>query len=379
MAKTSKIVPQKEKASSSWPAGDKIPCLREEEEEDEDADFELVARTKRSINAPKVAEPVMVEEVQPRTEEILEGGPSKVPESLEAEDASRRDEQSADRGKFRKPNPRCGNGPRRGRPFHGCFTGVEDASDLGDASSIFDEAHRLPSQALTLHREAFSKSRSELSWYEADLKRLTEERDALRLLSGQKEEQIKVLRAELAITHKEHTDLIDQVQKKAEMIEQLRKVANMMRAETLGWKQNMDRLASEKETARTQLSSAECQLQSMKEESSGQAKKMEELEARLVTELDKAKSKVETAKVNAEAIAGIYRSDAEASQARAKEIFDAAQARAFCIAEHAKCQSRRETLEEIHAKSLLSSDDDDSGSMSGSEGSEDEDEAPGED
>lgn len=30
--------------------------------------------------------------------------------------------------------------------FHSCFMGVEDASDLGNASSIFDDVHRLLSQ-----------------------------------------------------------------------------------------------------------------------------------------------------------------------------------------------------------------------------------------
>lgn len=48
----------------------------------------------------------------------------------------------------------------------------------------------------------------------------------------------------------------------------------------------------------------------------------------------------------------VYRADAEAAHARAKEISDAAQGQAFCVAEHAKCQSQRETLEEIHACGL---------------------------
>ncbi|XP_019257798.1 PREDICTED: uncharacterized protein LOC109236019 [Nicotiana attenuata] len=124
----------------------------------------------------------------------------------------------------------------------------------------------------------------------------------------------------------------------------------------------------------------------MKEKSLEQAKKIEELQARLDTEIAAAKSEAETVKADAEAIVAVYRPDAEAAQARAKEVSDAAQARAYWVAEHAKCQSRRETLEEIHArgfnlaveiknakeleaeaKALLSSDDDDFGSVSGSE------------
>ncbi|XP_019258424.1 PREDICTED: uncharacterized protein LOC109236682 [Nicotiana attenuata] len=316
--------PKKSKARRSKKDTAALPAdvaqrLMEEEEEDEDADFELVARAKRVPEAPKAAETVTIEEVQPRTEEISEGGPSKVPESSEAEDASPLDEKSADlsegagsvalRDKKNAPSDLLGSidvddslplptffegkiqeAHAMGTPnvgmahegedlFHDCFTGVEDASDLGDASSIFNEAHRLLSKALMLHREAFSKSWAELNRCEADLKRLTKERNALKLLSGQKEEEIKFLRAELATTHEEQTDLIEQVPHRVEKIEQLREEANMMRAETLGWKQNMDHLASEKETARAQPSSAERQLQSMKEESSAQAKKMKELEA----------------------------------------------------------------------------------------------------
>ncbi|XP_019238874.1 PREDICTED: cingulin-like [Nicotiana attenuata] len=205
--------------------------------------------------------------------------------------------------------------------FRGCFTGVEDATAL--------------SEALTLHREAFSKSRADLSRCEADLQKLTKERNALKLLSGQKEEKIKDLRAELATVHKEQTDLIEQVQQKSEKIEQLRKEVNMMRAETLGWKQNMERLASEKDAARAQLSLAESQLQGIKEERSAQAKKIEELEARLAAEHAKVKSEAEKVKADAEA----------------------AQNRAFWIAELTKCQYRRETLEEIHARGFDLTDD----------------------
>ncbi|XP_019244269.1 PREDICTED: uncharacterized protein LOC109224135 [Nicotiana attenuata] len=201
--------------------------------------------------------------------------------------------------------------------FRGCFTGVEDAADPSDELSLFDEAQRLLSRALTLLREAFSKSQAELSRCEADLQRLTEERNALKLLNGRKEDEIKDLRAELATAHKEQTDLIEQ--QKAEKIEQLREKANIMRAETLGWKQNMDHLALEKDTARAQLSSTERQLQSMKEEILARAKKIEELEARLAAEL-------------------------------AKEVADTAQSRSYWAAEHGKYQSLRETLKEIHAR-----------------------------
>ncbi|XP_019236453.1 PREDICTED: cilia- and flagella-associated protein 58-like [Nicotiana attenuata] len=399
MEKISKTVPQKEKASSSRPAGDKAPvetrikecvlgscdrtsdfkvekpssvpgrCLEDVaemrppplgEQEVPKPSKEKKRKRVSSSDTPKpkkrkarkhrsfkAIEPVTVEEAHLQIEEISEDYPRKVLESSEAEDVYRRDEQSV----------------------------------------------------VTLHQETFSKSRAELNRCEADLKRLTEERDALKLLYVQKGEEIRDLRAELAIAHKEQTDLIEQVRQKAEKIEQLCEEAKMKEAETFGWKQNMDHLASKKDTARAQLSSVERQLQSMKEESLARAKKIEELKTRLAAELAKAASEAERVKANAEAVVAVYRADAEVANARAKEISDVAQVRLSCIAEHAKCQSQRETLEEIHARGFdlmadivnakvleaeakaeaFLSGDYDSGSASGSESGEDKDGAPGED
>ncbi|XP_070055255.1 uncharacterized protein [Nicotiana tomentosiformis] len=162
-----------------------------------------------------------------------------------------------------------------------------------------------------------------------------EERNALRLLCGQNEEETKDPRAELDKAHQDQTDLIEQViqilkahgidsgtvanisilqlQQKVEMIEQLREEVNMMKTETLGWKEGMDRFAAEKETALSQLSSAKSKLRGMKEKISSQEKKIEELKARLASELAKAKFEAEKAKAEADAIV-VYRADAEASQ-----------------------------------------------------------------
>ncbi|XP_070038783.1 uncharacterized protein [Nicotiana tomentosiformis] len=139
----------------------------------------------------------------------------------------------------------------------------------------------------------------------------------------------------------------------------------------------------------------------MKEKSSSQEKKIAELEARLASKLEKAKSKAEKAKAEANAIVAVYRADAEVAQVQAREASKTAQTRAYWIAELAKCQSRRETLEEIRARDFdlteeiikakeleadigaLASDDDDDDdeSKSGSESGEEldgEETAPGE-
>ncbi|XP_070035233.1 uncharacterized protein [Nicotiana tomentosiformis] len=201
--------------------------------------------------------------------------------------------------------------------------------------------------ATAVHRESCSRSRSELRQYEADLRRVMEERNALRLLFGQREEEIKDLRAELAKAYQDQADLTEQM---LEVIGKLCEEVDMIRAETLGWKDGMDRLAAEKKTARAQLSSTENQLQVMKEKSLVQVRKIEELEARLASELAKAKFDAKQAKANADAFVAVYRADAEAAQVQAREVAETAKTRAHWVAELAKFQSRRETLEEIHAR-----------------------------
>nr|XP_016433054.1 PREDICTED: RNA polymerase II-associated factor 1 homolog [Nicotiana tabacum] len=74
------------------------------------------------------------------------------------------------------------------------------------------------------------------------------------------------------------------------MIGKLCEEVDVIQAESLKWKEGMDRFAAEKEAARAQLSSVESQLQSMKEKSSVQVRRIEELEAPLASELAKAES-----------------------------------------------------------------------------------------
>ncbi|XP_070048993.1 uncharacterized protein [Nicotiana tomentosiformis] len=261
------------------------------------------------------------DEAPSRTEGMSEKDSGKVPESLEIVDASHRSQQ---------------------------MVGISE----GAGPEAFQTEENAPSDslgaiALALHQEEFSKSRTELSRREADFLGLSEERNALKLLNGQKEEEIKDLRAELAKAYQDQTDLTEQ----------------------------------KKETARAQLSSAENQLQGMKEKSLVQERKIEEIEARLASELAKAKSEAEKAKAEADAFVTVYRADAEAAQIQAKKAVEIAQT--------------WETLEEIHARGFdlteeikkakeleadagaLSFDDDDEDDVSGS-GSESGEEPDGE-
>ncbi|XP_070042574.1 uncharacterized protein [Nicotiana tomentosiformis] len=153
----------------------------------------------------------------------------------------------------------------------------------------------------------------------------------------------------------------------------------------------MDRLAAENKIVQAQPLSTASQLQGIKEKSVVQARTIEELEARLVSELAKAKSDAEEAKANADAFVAVYQADAEAAQVQAREVSETAKTRAQWVGELAKCRSRRETLEEIHARGFdltkeikrakelkadaeaLASDDDDDGSKSGSDSGEEHD------
>ncbi|XP_070034541.1 uncharacterized protein [Nicotiana tomentosiformis] len=319
---------RKSKTNPSVLSADVARTLRDKDEEGEDADCLLVARKRENIEATRTAEPVAIEEVQPQTEVISEEGPSRVPESSGVDDASCRDEKPEG-----TPEWSSSEALRR----------EENApSDLLGAININD-------------------SPPGPTFPEGQLRRSIEKR---------------LLNTELSWPD---------VQQKSELVEHLREEAKMKEAETLGWKQNMDCLDSRNDSVQAQLSSVERQLQSVKEENLARAHKVKELETRLAAELARATSE-------AEALVASYRADAEAPNTRAKEISDAADVRLSRVAEHARRQSRRETLKEVHARgfdltadiesakvlkdeagALLSDDED---SASGSESGGDEDEAP---
>ncbi|XP_070042435.1 uncharacterized protein [Nicotiana tomentosiformis] len=205
-----------------------------------------------------------------QTEGISEKDSGRVPESLQIEDVSNRSQQI-------------------GNIYEGDVP--ESLQTEGNAPT---------------YREACSRSRAELHRYEVDLKRVTEERNVLKLLLGQKREEIKDLRAELTKAHQDQTDLSEQ---KLELIEKLREEVDEIKAESVKWKENMNRLAVERETARAQLSSTKSQLQSLKEKSLAQAREKEKIEARLASELAEA----EKIKVDADAMVAVYRDDVEAA------------------------------------------------------------------
>ncbi|XP_070046400.1 kinesin-like protein KIN-14N [Nicotiana tomentosiformis] len=215
--------------------------------------------------------------------------------------------------------PDIGGGSSVGDPFQDCFTGVDDASDISDTSILLEEAQRLLSQC------------------ETELQKVSEERNALKFLCGQKDETIKDLQADLAKVHEEEAGLdkqvtillieygldptvecntsLSQLQQKFERIELLQGEVDQVKADCDRWKGNMNRLAAEKETTLAKLSSAEVQLRGIKEKSLAQATRIEELETRLA----EAKAEIEKTKVMVDKSIAMHRADAEVAQMQLRE------------------------------------------------------------
>nr|XP_016509467.1 PREDICTED: uncharacterized protein LOC107826936 [Nicotiana tabacum] len=131
--------------------------LRDEDDEEENDDGSiLVARVKKTIDAPKTTRSMVVDEAPPRTEGISEKDSGKVPESLEIEDVSHRNEQTVSISEGTGPEalrteenaPRAirearalgtleVDGAHEGEDsFHDLFTSIEDAAGLSDASGF---------------------------------------------------------------------------------------------------------------------------------------------------------------------------------------------------------------------------------------------------
>ncbi|XP_070020347.1 uncharacterized protein [Nicotiana sylvestris] len=196
--------------------------------------------------------------------------------------------------------------------------------------------------------EDITKFKAELIQCEAELKKSLDEKKALRLLCIQKEEELKDLRADLAKAHKNKAELDKQLQQKLELIGQLRGEVDQVKVDYNQWKENMDRLPTDKEVALSQLASAEIQLRGAKLKNLAQAKKIEELEAKFAeigAEVAEAKAEVKKMKATANKTITVYLKDAEAVQAKLRKASDWEKR----VSDLAKCQSRREALEEIRA------------------------------
>ncbi|XP_070054483.1 uncharacterized protein [Nicotiana tomentosiformis] len=362
--------------------------LREEDEEVEEDDSGLVARVGMSTEAPKATESVKAAETPSRNEGVSGRDLGEVPESSRIKDAPYNTEPTV--GMAVEAGLKA---PRDGQNAPSAPLGVIEIGGSPLLPLFSKEMIREARALKTLSIEGAHGREDPFHDYFTGVENAT----GLSNLEVSRKDSGKAL-----ILFNEAQQALNRLQQKVERIEQLREEVNMMKEETLGWNEGMDRFTTEKETALSKLSSAKSRLRGMREKSSIQAKKIEELEARLATELAKSKSEADKAKAEAEAIVAMYRTDAEAAQVQAIESAETPQTRAYWIAELAKFQSRRETLEEIHTRGFdltneivnareheaeagalaTSDDDDDDGSKSGSENGEDldgEEATPGED
>ncbi|XP_070035487.1 tropomyosin-like [Nicotiana tomentosiformis] len=140
-----------------------------------------------------------------------------------------------------------------------------------------------------------------------------------------------------------------QVQQKIDQIDELRKEMDEIQVMADGWKSKMDMLASEKEIAQAKLSSMEVQLWVAKEKDDTRAQKNEDLRTQLGLaiagrdalgkELEITTSGLDITSVDADEIVAQYKAEVEAVEAHLKTT-----------AEYVRHLSRRETLEEIHAR-----------------------------
>ncbi|XP_070054391.1 uncharacterized protein [Nicotiana tomentosiformis] len=195
-----------------------------------------------------------------------------------------------------------------------------------------------------------------------------------KLLSEQQEGVAKNLQVELDVAQKEastlrqeHADLLEKVKvfevrnegpvaeannntsEVQQKIDQLHKEMDKIQVMADGWKNKMDLLASEKETAQAKLSSVEVQLWVAKEKSDTWVQQNEDLQALLGSaiaerdslgkELETMRSRLEATSTNADKMVAQYKADVEATKVRLKTT-----------AEYVRRLSRRETLKEIHAR-----------------------------
>ncbi|XP_070040228.1 uncharacterized protein [Nicotiana tomentosiformis] len=341
-----RLVRKTKDASARELSSDSLNRLRDESEEEEE-DSNLVARVRSGSELPQVKE--AVEEVAVKAYE-----PGRV------ETISLRVGE-ADEGNLASTSQLEGNMPKEA-------LGVIDLSGSPSfTDSMINEAHTLKSNlgmgaqeavdflhhffdgldsttsedASVLHHEAFLRYWEESKCFKA--RELAEIRDAYKLLNEKSQ-------VELEAARKEHTELVEQVrrvfgvsddesdslannpnlqvQNKLDVIEQLRGEVDAVKVKTEEWKKNMDRLASEKDTSRAQLASAEVQPQATKEKNVAQVKMIEGLQSQLSSaisgqenlakELEVAKSEVIMSRNEADKKVAQLKIDVEATRSRQK-------------------------------------------------------------
>nr|XP_009787939.1 PREDICTED: uncharacterized protein LOC104235815 [Nicotiana sylvestris] len=331
MAKTSKAVPKKDKAlssSASRPAKPVVPLTLEEITHGDciikkDFGIENPPNVGANVEAPRINENAPSEELRAVTTGHSLSLPTYSKEAIEEANTLHMPDLIKVIGSD---------------PFQSCYAGVERADDFNDASSIF----------------AITKFKAELKKCKIELKRVSDEEKALRLLCSQKKEELKDLQATLDKAQKAYLSWMTVA--KAGHDWQLRGKVNQVWADCHKWKENMNWLVAEKEDVKAQLTSAEAQLRSAEAKDWAQAREIEGLGAELAkarteavndkAEATRAKAKAEKTKDATDKSIIVYKREVVVVQAELRVASD----RAKWSSELAKCQARMETLEEVHAR-----------------------------
>ncbi|XP_070050280.1 uncharacterized protein [Nicotiana tomentosiformis] len=307
MAKTSKIVPQKETPSTSQPVTEDTVSHTVVEELVPEPPLKMFIPGGCPVNVDfKVEKPSFVQglfkDVTPRLPSGGKNFPAESPVPRQGGEKKRKRAPSSSSSEKMKPRRRLMRKSKESVSARAPSLG--SLYRLRDESEEEEEAFDLAS---VLHHETFLRYRDKLNQYEAEVRGLTEKRDTYKLLSEQREGEAKSLRTKLEVARKEHADLVEQ------------------------------------------LASTESQLRAAKDKAEVQAKKFEDLHSQLsaavsnrenlAKELKMAKSVVVVVKDDVDEMVAQYKADAEATQVRMKDII-----------EYAKRQSQREALEEIHAQ-----------------------------
>ncbi|XP_070049547.1 uncharacterized protein [Nicotiana tomentosiformis] len=225
-----------------------------------------------------------------------------------------------------------------------------------------DEANFIVLQASVLHHERFLRYRLDISQLEFELKEQVRQKDMYRSLSEQQNEDLKdllILQAELEKAQKEastlkweHADLVEKVKVFEAKNEQLVMETNNTTLQVQQKIDLIDRLLAEmdeKEVEKAKLASVENQLRVVKDKVDKWSQLNDDLRAQLssaITERDSLgreyaalRSKLDMTSTDAEEIMSQYKDDLEAAETHLRTK-----------TEYIKRLSRRETLEEIHAR-----------------------------
>ncbi|XP_075108231.1 uncharacterized protein LOC107761873 isoform X1 [Nicotiana tabacum] len=203
---------------------DSVQRLREEEEGEEEEEEEggssaLVSRSARAIDVTEAPEPMAVVPVgvDSGIPSLDRNAPSNLLGTMTVVYSPSLPTFSEEELKEARElkTPDVGKGSSAGDPFRDCFTIVGDASDIGDAFLLLEEAQRFITRVTILLYlvslffsefdlcsfptvQAISRFRVDFGQCEVELQKVSGERDALRLLCNQKDEAIKDLQADLA-------------------------------------------------------------------------------------------------------------------------------------------------------------------------------------